>query len=343
MHQWRHIVGTGGIGTGYFYALEGRHDIAREESRPAHRLDRRDYCKQHIILHYLAVLTRDLKLPMSVIPIGAVGDDEAGHTLLREMTDAGMSMAHVAVRPDAVTLSSLCYVFPDGSGGNFTENRSACEKVTPAVVARAWRQLAPARNKAMVLAAPEVPLATRVRLLQLGRARQAFTVASFVSHEIRGAVRDGLLAKVDLLALNLDEAAVLGGQPANDTPETIVTCCAAAARRANPRLRLTITAGRGGAFAVADGHVGFAPVMKLKAVNTAGAGDAFLSGVMLGLLLGLPLAEGDASCLRLGCALGGMKCLSPHTINFDINLRTLRSFLNRQRLPALRRALTPGT
>jgi hypothetical protein len=64
------IVGTGGIGTGLFYRLEGNHAIGREESRRAHRLQRRDACKQHIVLHYLATLLRDLGCPVTVTPVG---------------------------------------------------------------------------------------------------------------------------------------------------------------------------------------------------------------------------------------------------------------------------------
>jgi len=53
---YRRIVGVGGIGTGLFFALEGAHDLGRDESRPARLLDVRDYCKLHIVAHYAAVL-----------------------------------------------------------------------------------------------------------------------------------------------------------------------------------------------------------------------------------------------------------------------------------------------
>jgi len=53
---FRQLVGVGGIGTGLFFELEGNHTLGRNESRPARFLSIRDYCKLHIISHYVAVL-----------------------------------------------------------------------------------------------------------------------------------------------------------------------------------------------------------------------------------------------------------------------------------------------
>jgi hypothetical protein len=43
------LIGTGGIGTGSFFQLRGDHTLGREESRGGRFLDRRDYCKLHIV------------------------------------------------------------------------------------------------------------------------------------------------------------------------------------------------------------------------------------------------------------------------------------------------------
>ncbi len=334
------IVGTGGIGTGIFYRLEGNHEIGREESRLAHRLDRRDACKQHIILHYLAVLLRDLKRPVAVAPIGAVGDDEEGRGLCAEMAAVGMRIDQVRSVPDAATLSAVCYLFPDGSGGNFTESQSACERVTPAAIDRAWCALKPPRGRTMVLAAPEVPLSARRRLLERGRAIGAINVASLVTQEVGIGVRQGMLDLTDLLALNRDEAAALAGLPVSAGASKIASACAARLAKKYPGLRVTITAGAEGACGVAGGKVRWLPALPAAVVNTAGAGDAFLSGVMLGDILGLPFMEGDATCLHLGCALGSLKVTGRDTIHAGINLASLRRFLRQCRQDALLKALT---
>src|SRR5665647_3611099 len=80
------IIATGGIGSGKFFQLNGNHTLGREESRSGHFLDIRDYCKQHIILHYIKVL---LGPSFSVIPVGKIGDDDIGQILYNEMNETG--------------------------------------------------------------------------------------------------------------------------------------------------------------------------------------------------------------------------------------------------------------
>ena len=127
---FRTVLGTGGIGSGVIYRLQGTHDLGRNESRLARRVDQRDFCKLHIIFHYVAVLCRDLGLPVRVWPVGAVGRDAEGEALLAQMQQAGLQLKYVRVLPDARTLYSVCYQFPDGSGGNLTELNSASGKLS---------------------------------------------------------------------------------------------------------------------------------------------------------------------------------------------------------------------
>ncbi|HHN46100.1 MAG TPA: hypothetical protein ENN09_01545, partial [Planctomycetes bacterium] len=85
------MTGVGGIGSGIFFRLEGSHTLGRNESRPAKLLDARDYCKLHIIAHYAAVLAgAGAPDGMRVLPVGKVGDDDAGRRLVAEMRAAGM-------------------------------------------------------------------------------------------------------------------------------------------------------------------------------------------------------------------------------------------------------------
>ena len=54
--------------------------------------DRRDYCKLHIVHHYIARL---LGPDFQVIPLGMVGADEAGDRLLAEMAEVGLDLRFV--------------------------------------------------------------------------------------------------------------------------------------------------------------------------------------------------------------------------------------------------------
>ena len=62
---YHQLIGVGGIGTGIFFELEGNATLGRNESRPSRLLGVRDYCKLHIVIHYVAkrVSTRAWSTP----------------------------------------------------------------------------------------------------------------------------------------------------------------------------------------------------------------------------------------------------------------------------------------
>src|SRR6476469_7306595 len=93
-----HIVGTGGIGSGIFFLLHGNETFGRNESRMAQLLPYKDYCKQHIILHYISVLLgAQQEGAFQIYPIGKVGNDAPGKILLHQMKATGMDTSHVVV------------------------------------------------------------------------------------------------------------------------------------------------------------------------------------------------------------------------------------------------------
>src|SRR5262245_61517356 len=86
-YRYRRLIGVGGIGSGLFFALQGNDDLGRNESRTASLLDVRDYCKLHIVSHYLAVL---LDRALHIVPVAHVGNDSTGLRLIEEMNDVGI-------------------------------------------------------------------------------------------------------------------------------------------------------------------------------------------------------------------------------------------------------------
>ena len=164
-----------------FFALDGNHTLGREESRSGHFLDRRDYCKLHIVSHYVCRL---LGRGFPVIPLGMVGADEVGDRLLGEMAEVGLDLRYVGRAEGRGTLYALCLIYPDGSGGNVTENDSACAAVDAGWIARAEAEFARFAGAGIALALPEVPLEARQKLLALGTAHGFLRVASFTTAEI---------------------------------------------------------------------------------------------------------------------------------------------------------------
>ncbi len=306
--RYKAMIGTGGIGAGSLFLLTGDHTLGREESRGGRYLDARDYCKLHIIAHNVKMLCGE---SFPVYPIGKIGDDEVGRRISHEMTDAGLQMDYVHTSEGDSTLFGFCFLYPDGTGGNLTTEESACSKVDPALIERAAPTFAQYAGAFISLAAPEVSLMARKKLLELTRQHGGFAVASFTTGEMKEAVNTGMLAMVDLLAINADEAAALCGVDANDAvPEEIVKKAIEKMGDINPAGWLSVTAGRHGSWSW-DGHeLEYCPSLSVKVKSSAGAGDAHISAVISGLVAGLPLQQAQV----LGNLAGALAVMSQHTI-----------------------------
>ena len=331
---YRAMIGVGGIGSGAFFALDGDHTLGREESRSGRLLDRRDYCKLHIVAHYVQAL---LGPDFETLPIGMVGDDDTGRQLIGEMKEAGLRVDHVKVCPGASTLYSFCFVYPDGSGGNLTTADSACSKVDARLVGRARRDFAKFEGRGIALAAPEVPLDARAKLLALGTRYGFLRAAAFTSEEMWSVAESDLLKQVDLLAMNLDEAAAAAQTPAEGEPGAVVDAAVERLRGLNPGVLISITAGTNGSWAWDGASLSHVPACKVEAESTAGAGDAHLAGILAGLAAGLEFSDAH----ELGALVAALSVTSPHTINKDVGRQSLRRFAEegRARIGAAVRSL----
>jgi len=320
------LIGVGGIGTGKFFALEGNHTLGREESRAGHFVDQRDYCKLHIITHYVQVL---LGSAFRTILIGRVGDDNEGRQLLDEMARVGLDARYVEVVAGGQTLFSFCFVYPDGSGGNLTTNDSVNATVDHALVDEAIPDFGEYRGHGIALAAPEAPLAARLHLLELATEYSFYRASSLNSLEITSPEGASILSLTDLLAINGDEAAALTGiAPETMRTESGVKMAVKAASQYQPEIAVSVTCGKEGSW-VWDGHaLQHVPAVMVDAVNTAGAGDAHFAGLLVGLAAGLSLCQAH----ELATLVAALSVLSPHTIHPTLDRASLKALVDRHTL-----------
>jgi sugar/nucleoside kinase (ribokinase family) len=321
--RFRRILGIGGIGVGWVYALEGDRTLGREESRPARLLDIVDRCKLQIILHYVAVAVRDLRIPIEVVPVGMVGKDAEGRLLLGEMNAAGMRTNHVRAVAGHRTQTSICFQYPDGSGGNITESASAAAQLT----ARSINGIAKSLSaKDLVLVAPEVPMAVRLSLIATAHRRKALVAASFTSHELTTKGIDQTLKRVDLLAVNMHEARTWIGASAQIAPERVAATARARFIALNPRGKLSITDGGRGSYYLTAQHSHFQPGMRVAVANTAGAGDAYFAGMLLAEAFAGPKGADPQRACALARAIAALSVTSRDTIHQGFSLAALRAF-----------------
>ena len=333
-----HIVGIGGIGSGMFLLLEGNDTLGRNESRMAKLLPFKDFCKQHIILHYLSVLLgANISGDFQSFPIGKVGDDETGRDCIKRMQAVGMDVSGISIEVNAPSLFSVCYQYPDGSGGNITTEESASSKVSSADIDNFFKHFNLIGNKEIILAVPEVPLQTRIQLLQHGRKRGSLNVASLLSSEVEQFESWNGFLLADLLSVNIDEARNIAGisDDISDS-KTIIDYCIKKVTEINPGIIILITDGSNGNYTYAKNSIQFTPALKVAVKSTAGAGDGFLAGTIAGLCCGLPLNKNKRdnffsesplkTAVELGTLLASLSVTSQDTIHLDANTTLLYSF-----------------
>jgi sugar/nucleoside kinase (ribokinase family) len=96
----------------------------------------------------------------------------------------------------------------------------------------------------------------------------------------------------------------------------------------NSTLQVTITAGKGGSWSWNGKNLRHVPAFPTQMVSTAGAGDAFLAGMIAGLATNLSLPHAQ----ELGTLVAALSVTSPHTINSEIERQSLRSFSSKFKL-----------
>ncbi len=326
MKNFQNIVGIGGIGTGMLFQLGSNNTIGRNESRLADISEARDFCKLQIILYYPAMILKDR---VTIQPAGFVGQDAWGENIRKELAAQGMDPGYLQTTEKFPTMFSVCWQYPDKSGGNLTASNSACELVTSEFVCDRLEEAFSYHT--MALAAPEVSVASRIELLRLGHEKGAFGVLSVAASEAESFWEQHAFRYCDLLSINEEEAQALAGG-SSCSGRKLAQELYDLLKAENPQICLAVTCGGEGAYTAANERIEYVPSQKAAVKNTTGAGDAFLGGIMAGLCLGLPFQKGRddhflgesplISAAELGALCAGMAVQEEDSIAFSVNSDT---------------------
>jgi ribokinase len=214
------------------------------------------------------------RLGADVAMLGRVGEDAFGTAIVENLRVNGVDTEHVRPVPGASTGSAFVTVTPDGENAIVVSpgaNRSFGRKEVEA--ARGTL-----REARVLVAQLEVPVeAVEAAASIVAEAGGRFLLNLAPARKVPAA----LLRRCDPLVVNRHEAAFLLGE--ETAPES-------AARRLldlGPRSAV-VTLGADGAVLAEGGHIRRFPAPEVEAVDTTGAGDAFVGA------LAARLAEGDA-------------------------------------------------
>ncbi|MEG3628745.1 ribokinase [Streptomyces poriticola] len=221
--------------------------------------------------------------------LARVGDDDHGRLLLESQRSAGVDTVGVLVGevPTGVALITV-----DPSGDNsIVVSPGANGRLTPQDVRAAVSLFHASRVVSVQL---EIPLETVVEVVRNLAPESRFVLNPSPPRPLPREVLDAC----DPLVVNEHEARVLlGGSLVSEEPED----WARILRAKGPR-SVVVTLGAEGALVASAEGVSRVPSVKVDAVDTTGAGDAFTAALAWKLGTGTDLAGAAAYAARVGAA-----------------------------------------
>ncbi|ANZ18891.1 PfkB domain-containing protein [Streptomyces noursei ATCC 11455] len=222
--------------------------------------------------------------------LARVGGDAYGELLLAAQRSAGTDVAPVIVDEHARTGTAMIIVDPDGDN-SIVVSPGANAALTPDDVAAAKGVIA---ASAVVSLQLEIPLET-VRAAAAAAEEAGTRVVLNPSPAPEDLDRE-LLAVADPLVVNEHEARALSGR-ADGSPADW-----AAALRERGARSVVVTLGGDGALVLDDSGTTAVPGVRVEAVDTTGAGDAFTGALATRLAGGATLPEAARFAVRVGAA-----------------------------------------
>ena len=213
-----------------------------------------------------------------VVMVGRVGDDLFGEATIRNFASFGVDTTHVRVLQGVSTGVAPIFVEPSGQN-RIIVVKGANDRLLPADVDAAAAQL---RSVDTIILQFEIPLETIYHTVRFARANNLRCIVNPAPALPADLAQ---LTAADYFIPNETEAELITGQPVH-TVEEAGACARALLQKGFRKVILTLGA-RGALLADAAGTVQVPPYT-VTAVDTTGAGDAFIGS------LAVFLAEGSA-------------------------------------------------
>ncbi len=248
---------------------------------------------------------------------GALGEGGHGRQMYKNLAANGIDVSGIEFID---TPSGLASIFVDKTDGT---HRIV---VSQGANLKARQESVPDKlltKDALVLVQGELPLAETEALIARAHQKGCRTVLNLAPVS---PISEEALRNLDVIVLNEHEADALGKRLGMETEDKVAF---AAALYARFRLTTVVTLGPDGALCCGpDGLITVSP-LPIKAVDTVGAGDAFVGFLSAGLDRGLSLGEslrqaavaGSLACTKTGAqaALPHASEIAPHLSKVTVN------------------------
>lgn len=234
------------------------------------------------------------KLGGQVKMIGCLGADYFGQVIIENMQSVGVDMAGVKSIPGVA--SGIAMIDIDDVGQNaISLAPNANSELTFDMVKEGWQTYQ--GDFDIILMQFETPYEVMKQTAKLGKEQGKLVI---VNPAPAREIDAEFLAAIDILAPNETETSILTGMPVGTRDE----CVAAAKHLQEMGIRhVILTLGERGSLVLdAAGQVEFVEPFPIKAVDTTGAGDAFLASFCVALAGRASLVE----AARQGNAAGAL-------------------------------------
>ncbi len=238
------------------------------------------------------------RLGARVAMVGALGDDVYAGMTFDNLRTQEVDARHVARVPGPSGVAPI-WVEPDGTN-RIIVVPGANEAMDPMAAAAA---IAAMDHVDVVIGQLEIPQRVTLAAFRAARERGAVTI---LNPAPAAPLDPALIDASHWLIPNETEFAILAGIPRLEPGDE--GAIGAFAARVSPRLLLTLGS-RGAAIVSAEGDVDLVPASPVKAIDTTGAGDAFVGAFAVGLAAGLH----ERAAVRLGIACASDSVTRPGT------------------------------
>ncbi|USG66230.1 winged helix-turn-helix transcriptional regulator [Brevibacillus ruminantium] len=302
--------------------IKGRAYVLRDEERivciGGANLDRKARAKQEVRLHSSNPVTisescggvgRNIaenlgRLSCNVALISCVGEDKEGDWILQETRRHGVDISQVWRLPTQRTGTYTALLDRDGEMVVSLANMDIYDALTPQMLAERWSHIAAARAVYLDTNLPADCLAYVIE-----RCREE-KIALFVD-PVSSAKAEKLperLAGVETILPNREEAEILSGMKIESKDD-----CEEACRRIRARgvKSVVVTLGEQGVYCQSEEEAELLTPYPTEVVDVTGAGDAFASGLLYGIVNGESLGQ---AC-RFGMAASALTLSTEHSVS----------------------------
>ncbi len=210
------------------------------------------------------------KLGSSVTVVAKVGEDVFGKDTLRNFERWGVNTKHVYLTDEAFSGVAPIAVDPEGHNSIIIVT-GANDLLTPEDVNAARPVIAGAR---VLVCQLEIPLETTLAALRI--AREEGVKSIFNPAPARPDLPDDIYPLSDIFCPNETETEILSGLPVKSIEEAEAAGHALLEKGAGV---VILTLGERGSLLITETETKHAPVASVKALDTTGAGDAFVGSL----------------------------------------------------------------